>query len=113
MGSVISYVNCGDTTKSSPEKLLISVQYLCQNKSLEKFWQNWQNYPHISVSLKSPYPTSFRSPLTPLFKGGIRIKVPLEKGDLGGSDDLCVHGSAFEERERSVELTLIQYSGIA
>ncbi|MEH2458637.1 hypothetical protein [Nostoc sp.] len=28
------------------------VQYLCQNKSLEKFWQNWQNYPYISVSLK-------------------------------------------------------------
>ncbi len=27
-------------------------QYLCQNKSLEKFWQNWQNYPYISVSLK-------------------------------------------------------------
>ena len=26
-----------------------------------------------------------RSPLTPLKKGGIRVKVPLLKGDLGGS----------------------------
>ena len=24
-------------------------QYLCQNKSLQKFWQNSQNYPHIDV----------------------------------------------------------------
>ena len=24
-------------------------QYLCQNKSLQKFWQNSQNPPHIDV----------------------------------------------------------------
>ncbi|BAZ68485.1 hypothetical protein NIES4106_32490 [Fischerella sp. NIES-4106] len=28
-----------------------------------------------------------------LKKGGTRIKVPLKKGDLGGSEDLCVHRS--------------------
>ena len=38
--------------------------------------------------------TAFRSPLTPLYKGGTRIKVPLFKGDLGGSDYLCVHSGS-------------------
>ncbi len=42
--------------------------------------------------------TAFRSPLTPLYKGGTRIKVPLFKGDLGGSDHLCVHRSLVKER---------------
>ena len=26
-----------------------NIQYLCQNKSLQKFWQNSQNPPHIDV----------------------------------------------------------------
>ncbi len=42
--------------------------------------------------------TAFRSPLTPLEKGGIGIKVPLFKGDLGGSDHLCVHDSSLVRR---------------
>ena len=42
--------------------------------------------------------TAFLSPLTPLEKGGKLLKVPLKKGDLGGSDHLCVHRSLQGER---------------
>ncbi|BAY27759.1 hypothetical protein NIES2100_75840 [Calothrix sp. NIES-2100] len=35
------------------------------------------------------YLSTNRSPLTPLKKGGKRIKVPLFKGDLGGSQTFC------------------------
>ncbi|HBW30341.1 MAG TPA: hypothetical protein DEF48_09685 [Nostoc sp. UBA8866] len=47
----------------------------------------------LLCTYKSDQPCSitFRSPLTPLKKGGKRIKVPLFKGDLGGSNNLCVH----------------------
>ncbi|AFW95108.1 hypothetical protein ANA_C12762 [Anabaena sp. 90] len=31
---------------------------------------------------------TYRSPLTPLAKGGTRVKVPLFKGDLGGSKNI-------------------------
>jgi hypothetical protein len=31
---------------------------------------------------------TYRSPLTPLSKGGTRVKVPLFKGDLGGSKNI-------------------------
>jgi len=31
---------------------------------------------------------TYRSPLTPLSKGGTRVKVPLKKGDLGGSKNI-------------------------
>ncbi|MTJ19079.1 hypothetical protein FJR06_20710 [Dolichospermum sp. UHCC 0352] len=31
---------------------------------------------------------TYRSPLTPLVKGGTRVKVPLFKGDLGGSKNI-------------------------
>jgi hypothetical protein len=33
------------------------------------------------------YQVVSRSPLTPLKKGGARVKVPLSNGDLGGSQD--------------------------
>jgi len=38
---------------------------------------------------------TFRSPLTPLKKGGTGIKVPLLKGDLGGSRTFCYHEEDF------------------
>jgi len=31
---------------------------------------------------------TYRSPLTPLVKGGTRVKVPLFKGDLGGAKNI-------------------------
>jgi hypothetical protein len=37
-----------------------------------------------------------RSPLTPLKKGGIRVKVPLFKGDLGGSIAYRVMSKTFQ-----------------
>jgi hypothetical protein len=47
--------------------------------------------PNVYTQVLSSYLTAFRSPLTPLEKGGKFLKVPLFKGDLGGSDHLCVH----------------------
>ncbi len=38
---------------------------------------------------------TYRSPLTPLFKGGTRVKVPLFKGDLGGSRTFCYRQEDF------------------
>jgi hypothetical protein len=37
-----------------------------------------------------------RSPLPPLKKGGTRLKVPLFKGDLGGSYDLLLTIELFK-----------------
>ncbi|QSJ20428.1 DUF1828 domain-containing protein [Nostoc sp. UHCC 0702] len=36
----------------SIQNILVTHQYLCQNKSLDKFWQKWQNQAYISVSRK-------------------------------------------------------------
>jgi hypothetical protein len=38
---------------------------------------------------------TFRSPLTPLKKGGTGVKVPLFKGDLGGSRMFCYQEEDF------------------
>ncbi len=38
----------------------------------------------------------YRSPLTPLKKGGIGIKVPLLKGDNGGSRTFCYRQENFK-----------------
>jgi hypothetical protein len=53
--------------------------------------------PNVYTQVLSSYLTAFRSPLTPLEKGGKFLKVPLFKGDLGGSDHLCVHRSPLSK----------------
>ncbi|MBG1261292.1 hypothetical protein F8S20_20330 [Nostoc sp. BAE] len=39
---------------------------------------------------------TFRSPLTPLKKGGTGVKVPLFKGDLGGSKTFDTNNRTFQ-----------------
>ncbi len=42
-------VPCKSAITQARQRLGARVQYLCQNKRLQKFWQKWQNDPYISV----------------------------------------------------------------
>ncbi|EAW43371.1 hypothetical protein N9414_20095 [Nodularia spumigena CCY9414] len=42
-----------------------------------------------------------RSPLAPLEKGGIRIKVPLFKGDLGDIECFATNNQTFQTSSKS------------
>jgi amino acid adenylation domain-containing protein len=51
-----------------------------------------------------------RSPLAPLFKGGTGIKVPLFKGDLGGSRQECCFHQIFEAQVQSTPNAIVLIS---
>jgi CHAT domain-containing protein len=65
------------------------------SKGFKRLFEKW-----FAVNLGT-----FRSEQTPLKKGGTGIKVPLKKGDLGGSKTFDTHNRTFQKSSKKRSLT--------